>query len=388
MARKRKSGKKNRSRRINDWLHLWLGLVSGIIVLVVSLTGCIYVFKQEITDFLEPWRFVEARDLNFVPPSRLLDTAAAYMPGMQPTGLTYSNAEGAAAVGYMHDNGGKHAFSVVFMDPYTGAFLKRQDPIGYGNFDFFQFILDGHRALWLPYEIGRPVVGVATLVFIALLITGMVMWWPGKWNRATKKKSFSIGWRTRFKRLNYDLHNVLGFYSLILAFVIAVTGLVWSFNWFEQGLYYLTSGGETKSGHHHPHSDMSGKDTATEWGMPPLDKAWYLTLARTDRIGGMYMTPVLADEDDPIEVTVYHDYGTYYDHSEYFYDRYTLDPLEQEGSTFAEAGFADRLAMMNYDIHIGAIGGLAGKLLAFFASLICASLPVTGFLVWWNKRKR
>ena len=43
--------------------------------------------------------------------------------------------------------------------------------------------------------------------------------------------------------------------------------------------------------------------------------------------------------------------------------------------------------MLNYDIHIGAVLGLTGKIIAFLISLICASLPITGFLVWWNKRK-
>jgi len=58
-----------------------------------------------------------------------------------------------------------------------------------------------------------------------------------------------------------------------------------------------------------------------------------------------------------------------------------------EGNKFSEARFADRLSIMNYDIHMGAILGFPGKLLAFFISLICASLPITGFFVWWNKRK-
>lgn len=54
----------------------------------------------------------------------------------------------------------------------------------------------------------------------------------------------------------------------------------------------------------------------------------------------------------------------------------------------AEKNRGQRLMDMNYDIHIGAIGGLTGKIIAFIASLICASLPVTGFLVWWLKRDR
>jgi uncharacterized iron-regulated membrane protein len=43
---------------------------------------------------------------------------------------------------------------------------------------------------------------------------------------------------------------------------------------------------------------------------------------------------------------------------------------------------------MYYDIHTGAILGLPGKLLAFLAALIAASLPVTGFLMWRSRGKK
>jgi uncharacterized iron-regulated membrane protein len=47
-----------------------------------------------------------------------------------------------------------------------------------------------------------------------------------------------------------------------------------------------------------------------------------------------------------------------------------------------------QLLRMNYDIHTGAVIGLPGKILAFFASLIAASLPVTGFYIRWGRRKQ
>lgn len=387
MAAKGKKTKKSLFRRINDWLHLWLGLVSGTVVFIVSITGCIYVFQQEIKDIFEPWRFVEARDTPFVPPSRILDSATVYMPGEMATGLTYSHREGAAAVGYMSFKDGKRSFTAVFLNPYTGEFLKKQQMIGEGGFDFFRFVIDGHRALWLPYEIGRPVVGIGTLVFLVLLVTGMVMWWPKSLNRSDRDKSFKVKWSASFKRLNYDLHNVLGFYSLVFAFIIGVTGLVWSFTWFDNALYFLASGGEKKADHHHPHSDISNKGFERDDDVPPLDRAWYLTLEKGEEVEGMYMTPYPSDDDDPIEILIYHDRGNYYNQSEYFYDRYTLAPLEMKGSKFAEADFAEKLSMMNYDIHVGSVLGMPGKVLAFLISLVCASLPVTGFLVWWNKKK-
>lgn len=385
---KNKKQKKSSLRRLNDWLHLWLGLGSGLIVLIVSLTGCIYVFQQEIKDAIEPWRFVEAQDKAFVPPSQILDTAMLYMPGSKPSGLTYSNKEGAAAVGFSSFIEGKRSFTAVFLNPYTGEFLKKQQAIGGDEFDFFRFIIDGHRALWLPYDIGRPIVGVGTLIFVVLLITGLIMWWPKNLKKSNVNKSFKIKWKGTFKRVNYDLHNVLGFYTLILAFVLAVTGLVWSFEWFEDSLYYVTSGGEEMPGHHHPHSDISQAGLLANNSIPVLDRAWYKTLANESDAQGFYMSPTIGDEEDAIEIIAYQNHGSWYNHNTYYYDQYTLERFRVQGDSFKEADFADQLSMLNYDIHVGAAWGFPGKLLAFFISLICASLPVTGFLVWLNKKKK
>ena len=94
---------------------------------------------------------------------------------------------------------------------------------------------------------------------------------------------------------------------------------------------------------------------------------------------------------DPIEVIVNHRPGTYYNADYFHYDQYTGTSLKALGSwdgKYSEAKLADKIARMNYDIHVGAILGLPGKILAFFASLIAASLPVTGFMVWRGRLKK
>ncbi len=372
-------------KKINNWLHLWLGLISGSVVFTVALTGAVYVFHQEIKDATEPWRFVEAQDKDFVPPSQLVDTAKVYVPGVEPTGLTYEDKEGAAAVGFIYQKDGKLAFSVIFMNPYTGQFIKRLDPIEKGNFNFFEFIEDGHRTLWLPEKIGKRVVGINTLIFLVLLITGLVMWWPKQWNKHHMHKGLKVKWNANTKRLILDLHNVLGFYIMLFACIFAITGLVWSFNWFSNGLYFLTSGGESKHEHIHPHSDAS-KAHLFKDSIPAIDRAFYLTLEEEPNPTRIFMTPELKEDDESIEIVVSQIKGKFYKHNEYFYDRYTLEQLRVDGDRYEESNFAEKLDKMNYDIHTGAILGLPGKIFAFLVSLSIASLPVTGFLVWKNKR--
>ncbi len=376
---------KHALKKINNWLHLWLGLISGIVVFIVALTGAIYVFHQEIKDATEPWRFVEVQNKAFVPPSQLVYNAKAYVPNVEPTGLTYEDKYGAAAVGFIYQKEGKLAFSVVFMNPYTGQFIKRLDPLGKGNFDFFEFIEDGHRTLWMPDEIGKRVVGISTLIFLILLITGLVMWWPKKWNKHHVEKGLKIKWGANAKRLTLDLHNVLGFYALLFACIFAITGLTWSFEWFGNGFYFLTSGGEAKHEHIHPHSDVSNAHLYTD-SIPAIDRAFYLTLEQEASPKRIFMSPELKEDNQSIEIVVSQVKGKFYKHNEYFYDRYTLEPLRVEGDRYEESDFAEKLEKMNYDIHTGAILGLPGKIFAFLVSLSIASLPITGFLVWKNKR--
>jgi uncharacterized iron-regulated membrane protein len=75
--------------------------------------------------------------------------------------------------------------------------------------------------------------------------------------------------------------------------------------------------------------------------------------------------------------------------SSYTFDQHTLKEFKREGVysiAYEEAGFGGKLRKMNYDIHVGSILGFPGKVMAFLASLIGASLPITGFLIWYGRK--
>jgi uncharacterized iron-regulated membrane protein len=65
------------------------------------------------------------------------------------------------------------------------------------------------------------------------------------------------------------------------------------------------------------------------------------------------------------------------------FDRYTARQIGADWYRDKNAG--ERLRAMNYDIHVGRIAGLPGRLVAFAASLVVATLPLTGVLLWWNR---
>lgn len=215
-------------------IHLWLGLSSGLVVFIVAVTGCLYAFQSEIQDLLQPYRFVTPQESAVLPPSKIWEAADEALPDKHLHAVLYPKAERAAmAIYYSFE---EHYYYFVYVNPYTGMVQKVKNEFA----DFFRVILDGHFYLWLPPEIGQPVVASFTLIFLVMVLSGLVLWWPKK--KLNLKQALKIRWNARWRRKNYDLHRVLGFYVMVFALIFALTGLVWGFSWFRDAVFYTTTG--------------------------------------------------------------------------------------------------------------------------------------------------
>lgn len=368
--------------KLKSWIskiHLWLGLSSGLVVFIVAVTGCIYAFQAEIQDLVQPYRFVEEVGETVLPPSEVWKIADEAFPGKHLHGILYPQVENRAAqaIYYSFED---HYYYFVYVDQFTGKVLKVKDEFA----DFFRIVLDGHFYLWLPQEIGQPVVASFTLVFLVMVISGLILWWPRK--KKGVEKSFKIRWDARWRRKNYDLHQVLGFYVMIFALVFALTGLVWGFTWFRDGYYAMTTGGKQFVEYYAPVSDSTFQ---YQGEIPGIDRVWMKMREEYPTAEWIEVHPP-DYEHGSFAANANPDASTYWKMDYRYFDQYTLEelPVDHVWNRFHEASMGDKLQRMNYDIHVGAIGGLPGKFLAFCLSAIIASLPVTGFLIWWGRKKK
>ncbi len=366
-------------RKLASRLHLYLGLISGVVVFLVCITGCLYVFKEEIKDISEPWRFVEKQDKPFLLPSEI-ETSVRKFHDAIPSSITYGEATDAVVVIFF-ENG---STTTIYVNPYDGKIIRTIEKKK-NSFDFFDFVIQGHKSLWLPREIGRPVVGYSVLVFLVTLITGIILWYPKRWNKRTMKRLFSIRLKSPFSKINFNLHNVLGGYAFFFLVIISFTGLVRSLIWFSEGVYYITTGGRTLEAYTLPESSIENKEQGV---ISPIDELYSQLKAKYPNARSFYFS-LPGGESDCIRVSVSNKRGMYYTYIDnLFFDQYTLRPLQGSGpyaGKYAELSSADKFRRMNLDIHDGRILGVFGKILAFFASLIGASLPVTGFIIWYRK---
>ncbi|HPN70347.1 MAG TPA: PepSY-associated TM helix domain-containing protein [Saprospiraceae bacterium] len=357
-------------------IHQWLGLISGLLVFIIAITGCLYAFQEEIQNWTQPHRFVEKENGEFLLPSALSTIATKQLPGKHLHSIKYNkNGQAAEAIFYHYE---PTYYYIMYMNPYSGKVLHTQNM----EEGFFPFILKGHFYLWFPPEIGQPIVAISTLIFLVMILSGLFLWWPK--NKKTTKSRTWFRWKstTKWKRKNFDIHAILGFYSFFIAIIFAVTGLVWGFQWFAYG-FYKSMGGEKSLVYEEP---LSQKTTPIDGN--GLDMLYDKLMAETPNLEDIEVHPP-ETETSPIAVNTNVDAGTYWKIDYRYFDQYSLQELEVGHiyNRFDQSTFADKLMRMNYDIHTGAVFGLAGKIFMFLFSLLIASLPITGFLFWYGRRK-
>jgi uncharacterized iron-regulated membrane protein len=369
-----------KGKKIIRQLHLWLGLSSGLVVFIISVTGCLYAFKTEIEDLTQPYRYVQTEARPTLVPSAMKAIGNRILPGKNLHSVTYRKNGRAAILTFYHDQ--PAYYYLAFVNPYSGEVLAVRDM----SRDFFYQVLQGHYYLWLPPTVGQPIAATATLLFVVMLISGLILWWPK--NKAARQQRFSVKWQAPWRRRNYDLHAVAGFYVTGIAALLALTGLVWGFQWFARSVYWASSGGKSLPAYYEPASVLPSETDPAR--TPVIDQLWFQTnVSRpADEVVEVHFPETATAS---IAITTNPDAATFWQNDTRYYDQYSRKELPVShvfGRFDTSTSVANKIARLNYDVHVGAIMGLPGKVIAFLASLISASLPVTGFLIWWGRRKK
>jgi uncharacterized iron-regulated membrane protein len=342
------------------------------VLLVVAVTGALYTFREEIEDFQQAdVRFVEPASER-KPLSEQLAAVKAAHPDWKPTRVTLpADPRKRTVVQVERPGAEKGSLPAVFVNPYTAAVIADGDV----RSPFFSGVLTLHRSLFAGI-FGRVVVELTTSWTLVLLVSGVFLWWPDRWN------SVWGVWLPRLRSNPYvvlrDLHTLGGVILAPVVALIAFTGLfftvvwLWSFNGVSNGAGNFPRDLLAAPPSHVP----------TEKASPvSVDVA---VAAARERFPHQTLSLALPKKPtDAFAFTARSGSGPSVDGS-VAVDQYTGTVLSDKRAEHLTMVEQARLYVL--PIHMGTIGGTTTKVLALVACLVLAGLGVSGVWMWLARR--
>lgn len=376
-------------RKIFRNIHLWLSVPFGILITLICFSGAALVFEKEVMELCHrELYFVKKVEAAPLPMEQLMTKVAATLPdSVSVTGVNISSDPERAYQVTLS----KPRRASMYVDQYTGEITGK-----YERAPFFNFMFRMHR--WLLDSMkqdggifwGKMIVGTSTLMFVFVLISGVVVWWPR--TRKALKNSLKIVANKGWRRFWYDLHVAGGMYALVFLLAMALTGLTWSFQWYRTG-FYKTFGVEVQPsmGHGNAAANATAKGGKRD-GKPEGREGrgahryspytnWQQVYEQLAEANPDYKQISVSDGSASVAVPRFgNQRGT---------DRYKFNPRNgeiTETTLYKDLDNSGKIRGWIYSVHVGSWGGMLTRILTFVAALIGASLPLTGYYMWIRKK--
>jgi len=226
-------------RKTIFWLHLVCGVVAGLVIGIMCVTGTILAYEKE----LAAWSERDARKIAAPAagtPRLAIDEASRKLreafPEAKPATLVVSK-DPAAAWSFP----GARGVAGYHVNPYSGE-VRRPQSTAVGQ--FMQTMLVWHRYLGFSGTESRPrgkwINGTCNLAFCLLAITGLYLWMPRNWSVRSVKAVALFNWRLTGKARDFNWHNAIGLWTAPILIVLTLTAVPISFQWGGRVINSLT----------------------------------------------------------------------------------------------------------------------------------------------------
>jgi len=363
-------------------VHWFFGITAGLVLALMGITGALYSFEDEIVDALNPETLFVQPQGAYLSLAEMVTRVEAQAhdkvsmfriePGSNRIAQVWFQPAPGQRRGEMHN-----------FNPYTGAFTE--DAVGQ---DFFGFILNLHRFL-AAGEYGKQVTAACTLILVFFCLSGLYLRWPRQ--ALNWRVWLTLDWAKKGRSFNWDLHSVFGTWCLIVYLLLAVTGLMWSYDWFNNGVTKLigdppVAGEQRRGGGPRPApgprdaapvqsaaADYAAIAATIQKTAGPDLKAYNLRMPQGP---GQMATVFYVLKDAPHPRAL---------------NQITLDPANGQlkaVSRYADKSYGAQLLVSNYSLHTGSYWGLPGRIVITVAALLMPLFFITGWLLYLDRRRK
>jgi uncharacterized iron-regulated membrane protein len=206
-------------RRALFQVHLWSGIAFGLYIFMISVTGSVLVYRNELYRATTPEPIISKGPGARLTDAQLAEDARRSYPNYRVVRIARArNPDQAVDIWLRRGNRTR----MRLFDPRTGRDLGDSVPTGIW---LVSKLMDLHDNL-LAGAAGREVNGGGAVALLVVAGTGFVIWWPGikTWRRSLTLHR-GLGW----KRFTWHLHSMAGFWSLAFTLVFGVSGVYLAF---------------------------------------------------------------------------------------------------------------------------------------------------------------
>ena len=215
-------------RSVLFWLHLACGVVAGVVIFIMSVTGALLTYQRQMTAWadMRGYWIEPSEGAKRLPADAFLAKVTGAQPDLAPTAIVIRSAPGAPAS--LAAGPGRQ----VFVNPYSGEVLGEGN--GQGMRDFFRTVVEWHRYVAMAGDsrpTGRAITGASNLMFLVIVVSGLFLWWPRTWTSAALRNILWFRGGLAGKTRDFNWHNTIGFWSAIPLAIIVAGGAVISYPW-------------------------------------------------------------------------------------------------------------------------------------------------------------
>lgn len=346
-------------------VHSLLGLIAGLGLLVIGVTGSLLVFRDEIDSLVAPALMrVEPSAAGRLSWAELLTAAHQAWPAHEIVGFGPRREAGLADLVYVRKLGGNE-IAAGTLNPYTGVALgSPSNP----NQTFTGILLELHYT-WYAGHVGMLITGIFAVLFCLLGITGVWLY------RDFWRHFFTLRWRRGARLFFSDLHKMVGISSVGFNMILGFTGAYWN----------LAHVAEDGLGHHENTAGMEGRFYEKSL---PLDQ---MSATAAESMPGFKTRWISFPSSKGEDITLWgkmpsanpfaSDYG-----SSAVFDATT--GVLKKSSALKDAGMWAVITDSFGALHFGTFGGWPIRILWCLGGLAPGVLAVSGFLIWYRRHRR
>lgn len=354
----------SRSSRLLFYVHSWLGLIAGIFILSFFLTGSVIVFRKELNEWQHPHLHRVAEEpAGYLSYNKLYQKAKLQQPELYLYSFRYIPQTRTETIEMRVYHPAKKEYGLLYLNPYNGKVLGAT-----WNNSLYDVLLTMHYTFFLG-KVGELMAGMFALALIGSVLTGLIVY------RKHLIKVFlfrnKMRWRN-WRMASSNLHRIIGVWALFFNLILSVSGF-----------YMMLYAFDLKA--------QFGSNASFAVATPPvvqqnLDELINKTEA-TLKDGSFHYLDFPRNEGEPI--TVYTNggfwlWGDYNNKVEFDNASGAVRRIFHQSSMSSK----EKTEYALYTLHYGQYGGKGIKLLYCFFGLSGAVLSITGFALWYRKRRK